>query len=221
MNGARPRAIAHRAGNSRAALSAALTAGVDWIEVDLWWRFGRLVACHDRPLWPLPFSVGSRRVGLMLDQLSFSDLLHQTRQGPQLLLDFKGGGMLAAGVVETLQRHQATTRVAICGQVWSVLDTARRLEPALRTIYSFGGVRHVLALRRRPPSLLPIDYASVNHVLLTEELMREFNERRIRVFAWTVNDRNRAHELTEMGVAGIISDSLDLLRDICLLPGVW
>src|SRR5437016_5858948 len=47
--------IAHRAGNDREALRLATEAGVDWIEIDLWSSFGRLVARHERGVWRLPF----------------------------------------------------------------------------------------------------------------------------------------------------------------------
>ena len=47
-------AIAHRAGNDRAALEQALSAGVDAVEADLRWDGGRIVARHARRLPFLP-----------------------------------------------------------------------------------------------------------------------------------------------------------------------
>ena len=63
---ARPVTVAHRGGNSRQALRAALTAQVDWIEADIWLHYGRLVARHDHQLWRLPITYNRRSIGLQL-----------------------------------------------------------------------------------------------------------------------------------------------------------
>jgi hypothetical protein len=208
-----PARIAHRGGNSRAALGQALAAGVDWIEVDCWRHYGRLIASHDRPLWPLPLTSDGWRLRLAMERpLLLPELIAATRDGPQLLLDFKGlNPRLARSVAEALQAGDAVGRAAVCGQSWPVLEAAARLAPGLRVVYSFGNAAHVLAMRRRPPTAPPLTAASVAHSLLTPQLMREFRDRGIAVIAWTVNDPARAQELAALGVAGITSDRLDLL----------
>lgn len=212
----RPARIAHRGGNTRIALRKALAANVDWIEADIWWHYGRLIAQHARPLWPLPLTYDKWCLGLALQRpLLLPELIDATRGGPQLLLDFKGtSAQLAPAVAEAVQRQGAISRAAVCGQEWPVLEAAARLEPSLRVFHSFESVGQVLAMRRRPAAAPPIWAASVAHWLLTPELMQEFEQRGVEVFAWTVNDPARARELLELGVAGITSDRLDLLAGL-------
>src|SRR5437016_1244187 len=86
-----PARIAHRAGNDRLALQRALAADIDWIEADIWWHYGRVVARHDRALWRLPVVYGNWRLHVQLRRpLYLSELLQSTAHGPKLLLDYKG-----------------------------------------------------------------------------------------------------------------------------------
>ena len=211
-----PARIAHRGGNSRAALHRAIAAQVDWIEVDCWWHCGRLIAQHEQPLWPLPITYDNRRLRLALERpLLLPEVIEATARGPRLLLDFKGASeRLSRAVVESLRRQEAVARVAICGQDWRLLEAAARLEPSIHVIYSFGSAGQILAWRRRPADAPPIRAASVAHWLLTAELMHEFAGAGIAIFAWTVNDSARARELVELGIAGITSDDLDLLAGL-------
>jgi glycerophosphoryl diester phosphodiesterase len=63
-----------------------------------------------------------------------------------------------------------------------------------------------LALRR------VIEAAHVHEVLLTPERVARLTRAGLRVAAWTVNDAARARELTEAGVATLISDQPGALR---------
>src|SRR5687767_811478 len=88
----RPVRIAHRGGNGRMALRAALAAQVDWLEVDVWWHHGRIVARHDAALWRLPVTYGRKRIGLMpLRPITLDELLDAVEgTDTRLLLDLKG-----------------------------------------------------------------------------------------------------------------------------------
>ncbi|MGI8549678.1 MAG: glycerophosphodiester phosphodiesterase [Dehalococcoidia bacterium] len=213
-----PQRIAHRAGNDRLALQQAVAASVDWIEVDVWWHHGRLLARHERTLWRLPIVYDKWRLQLALKTpLYLPELISACADGPRLLIDLKGESpRLPRAIVESLQYRAATDRAAICGQDWSLLDEAHRLQPDLRAFYSFGSARQVADLSRRTARQPPIRAASVAHALLTPKLIREFQDRAITVFAWTVNEPSRAGRLLELGVAGIISDRLDLLAGLTL-----
>ena len=210
--------VAHGAGNNLLALRQAIDARVDWIEVDIWYSRGRLIAGHARPLDPLPLVCENWRLyRAPRPGLTLPDLLRLVPVGIRLLLDLKGHSEgLSAALVQTFREHDAVRRCFICGQNWKILDAAARLAPDLRVVHSFGSARHILTMRRRPVDAAPILAAAVAHELLQPELLQEFKERGIAVLAWTVNSDERARKLVTLGISGIISDRLELLAS--LLP---
>jgi glycerophosphoryl diester phosphodiesterase len=216
----RPMLIAHRGGNTRPALGAAVAAGVDWLETDVWWHYGRVVARHDAAVWRLPVTYSRRRVGLgpvrpvTLDQLL--DALEGT--GVRLLLDLKGTSPLLPGaLVDGLQRRNALSRAALCGQEWDPLDAAREREPGLQVFFSLGRPEHMPAYLRRLDEGTAPPLISIRHSMLNPDRVEELHAKGVTMIAWTVNDPARAADLVAWGVDGITSDSLRLLRG--LRPG--
>ncbi|HEX3337212.1 MAG TPA: glycerophosphodiester phosphodiesterase [Jatrophihabitans sp.] len=61
---------------------------------------------------------------------------------------------------------------------------------------------------------LPDDGVSVRHTLLTSASVDRLREVTGRVVAWTVNDVIRAAELAALGVDGITTDRLDVMRAV-------
>jgi glycerophosphoryl diester phosphodiesterase len=54
----------------------------------------------------------------------------------------------------------------------------------------------------------PIEGCSVANWLLDEAAVRALRERGLKVFAWTVDDPQRARELVSFGVGGIITNTV-------------
>ena len=83
--------ILHRAGNSRDLLDSPAHLAVDAIEADVWVHDHRILVHHDRPLRPLPISVGTsgirriRRDGIRLPELSEAVLANDA----ELILDLR------------------------------------------------------------------------------------------------------------------------------------
>jgi hypothetical protein len=211
-----PQTIAHRAGNNRVALERAVSAGVDWVEADIWWHFGRLDARHEHALWRLPLRYDEWKLGLALRRPPcLADICDYVTGGPRLLIDFKGDfPRLALDVVALLQAKESINRAAICGQNWRLLDLAVSRAPDLKAFYSIGSVAQLEALLHRSPDLPAIRAVSCAQALLTSVVLHQLLDRGIEVFAWTVNERPRALELVEAGAAGIISDSYEVLRAV-------
>ena len=218
----RPILVAHRAGKTRRALRAAVGAGVDWLEIDVWWHYGRLVVRHDPALWRLPVTYNRWRVGLaLLPFLTLDNLLDAVGGTPvRLLLDLKGTApQLPAALVEALRRREALTRAALCGQEWGPLDAARALAPDLQVFFSLGRAEHMPAYLRRLEDGAAPPLISISHRLLTPERVDDLHRRGVTMIAWTVNDLSRARELVAWGVDGITSDSLGLLRALRVAGG--
>ena len=211
----RVRRIAHRAGNSRRSLQAAVAAGADWLETDLWYQYGRLVARHERAIWRLPLVYDSWRLRAHFRPLYLQEILELAGSGPGLFLDFKGSHTpLAEAVVAALRRLDAVERTAVCGQHWPSLDEIARVEPGIRLFYSLGRREQLQALRRRIEAGFSPTGVSIGRWLVTESVLAELHERGLQVFVWTVNDSEEAAQLAAWGVDGITSDRLEVLAGL-------
>jgi len=209
------RRIAHRAGNGRPSLRAAIAAHVDWIEIDLWYQYGRLVARHERGVWRLPLVYDRWKLHPHFRPLYLEEIIRLTAAGPGLLLDFKGTHPpLASTVARAIQAGGAAGRTAVCGQFWRPLDEIGDLEPRVQRFYSLGRPEHVGEFLRRLDCGLTAAGVSIGHWLLTEPIATRIRERGLEVFVWTVNDPQLASALVDRGATGIISDKLDLLAEL-------
>lgn len=215
-----PSRVAHRAGNTLQALRAAIEFGVDWVEVDTWWQYGRLEARHEHAIWRLPIRYDEWKLGIAVRPAPrLAEICRLTRSGPRLLIDLKGRARrLPEDVIRTLRSEDAVDRTAICGQVWPLLDAAAEIEPALQILYSIETPRQLAAIRDRPPESPPVSGVSCIETLLIPEVIAWMRARDYAIFAWTVNDPRRAIELASLGVSGIISDSYDVLSSLTRDP---
>lgn len=194
-------------------MQCALAADVDWIEVDVWYAHGRLVARHERGVWRLPLVYDAWRVRLLRERsLDLAEILKLTDGGPKLFIDLKGTHRrLPNAIVETIHRCDAVGRVAVCGQFWPPLDAIKREEPGVQVFHSLGRPEHVSSYAVRLEAEHGLSGISIGHWLLTPALVRDYHARGVQVFAWTINDPAVALRLVGWGVDGIISDRLELL----------
>jgi glycerophosphoryl diester phosphodiesterase len=58
---------------------------------------------------------------------------------------------------------------------------------------------------------LSIQTVGLHHAMLTPEVLAKFKDNGIVVYTWTVDDADRARQLIDWGIDGIISNDLDLL----------
>ena len=201
-----PAIIAHGGGNSVDHVRDYVTAGADYLEVDLWVHRGRLEARHERRVRMLPLlfekwylrRVPSTHYGLV-------ELL-ETAAGSSagIFLDLKNGGAEAAGAIsKVIAEAGVTPRIVASSQQWRALRAVSEQLPDVDTFYSID-VRAKLDLflsisdrDMRPRGV------SCRHSLLTEPIVRALRSRGLLVVAWTVDDTGRARELVEWGVHGI------------------
>ena len=205
--------IAHRAGNSRRALQLAIEAGVDWIEIDVWYSYGRLIARHEWGVWRVPLVYDSRRLHVLRHRLiDLEDVIRLTEGGPRLFIDLKGAHRrLPGAIVRALRKHDAADRAAVCGQHWPPLDAIAEAEPRIEIFHSLGRPEHLEAYAAREHDRLVPAGISIARSLVTPELVENFHKQERKLFAWTVNDWEQASQLAAWRVDGIISDRLDLL----------
>jgi glycerophosphoryl diester phosphodiesterase len=213
-------AIAHRAGNDRAALEQALSAGVDAVEADLRWDGGRIVARHDRrlPFLPLYWDHWYLRLDRR-PQLTLDEFLEQVRGRARPYLDLKAPARpLARALLEALRRHNALKEAEVSTGHWGLLAELRRSEPDLRVIRTVGSRDYLAALLALPPDDPLQAGVVIDRKLLDEELARVLRVRWPTLYVWGIDDLKDAKRVIHWGATGVIADSLDLLRALRSKP---
>jgi glycerophosphoryl diester phosphodiesterase len=209
-------AIAHRAGNNLHHLEQALEAGVDAIECDFWHARGKLALRHERKLPALPVVYDKWFIRVAWGTLSLRKLLREINHRAELFLDIKSSSPRAAWAVLELYNDNESMmpRTAVSSQQWKLLDRLAQARTDMRMFYSVGRASEIEALLRRTEGEHPPYGTSIRHSLLTPEVIERLHAARLCVYAWTVNREERALELVDWGVDGIISDDVSLLREI-------
>ena len=234
--GGRTARIAHAYGNRRQTIETATAADIDFIEADVWHRAGEVWVRHERRLgflpllydrtprgvdtvgpWTLPVLPGGYYVRLDVDSLRLTELLERTRGKSRLLLDIKdeGEGEEARACARTLTRVLAEARceesVIICGQT-NVLGSIREAGPRLDVRYSIERQQQWEAFLRRLDAEPALRGVCMKREFLTDSIAHILKENGLEVFCWTVDDPAEARRLVELGVDGIISNSITLLE---------
>jgi glycerophosphoryl diester phosphodiesterase len=236
-----PVRIAHGFGNNRRRLLRALIGPVDLIETDVRFQDGKMVVRHERKLGPLPVLVDERAslhmksahrcrlnlgrwyMALQGNSLALQEVLAKAKDKRGLLLDLKGEyghreEALARALAEMLERTGMGAQVTICGQNWSLLGHVRAAAPHLKVYYSIDRPDQLEAFQ----AMLqhdPIRGICLNQSLIEQPLIERLKALGITIYTWTVDDLWRAHELLELGVDGITSNSLETLGLLGASPG--
>ncbi|GAA4223872.1 glycerophosphoryl diester phosphodiesterase [Streptosporangium album] len=127
-------------------------------------------------------------------------------------------------VIAELDRHHRLGGAAILSFDWRILDIARSLSPATQRyalieratmdsawlnglrLEDFDGDLPAAAVAAGGTTLSP------DHVLMEEELARRAEKAELPLVPWTVNAPERAAELLDLGVAGVVTDYPDRMR---------
>ena len=210
--------VAHRAGNDLAQLRAAEEIGLEFVEADIRLFRGRLEVRHLKTLGPIPVLWDRWRLANPLaPRLRLDALLAATRPQTELMLDLKGRNRrLSVEVLAALRPMLGSRRVTVCARAWPLLEPFEGL-PGVRTVHSAGTTRQLEALVRlgRKRRLQGV---SAHERLLSAATVAELRSVADLVLTWPANAAGRARELVEMGVDGLITDRLDLARELGAAP---
>jgi hypothetical protein len=229
-----PLAIAHAFGNRRELVVRALQAGVDVVEVDVWFWGGRFWARHERRLGFLPVLLDRRRyayhglgpwvlplgpfyIRLDLAPLPLEEVAQLIAGRALLLWDAKGSHSPAAArryahrLREMLRRLDFSPYVMVCGQDWQLLETIGEHVDGVPLLFTVETPRQWEALlgSSSPPQGL-----SLHRALADEARTSYLRARGIPFLCWTVDDQDEATRLLSLGARGIISNRLDLLVEL-------
>jgi glycerophosphoryl diester phosphodiesterase len=206
-------AVAHRAGNTAAGLTAALAEGVDLVEADIQLYRGALEVRHSRTagphlLWDRIGGVTRRRTVPVLDEI-----LDVAGGDPRLMLDLKGHSLeMAARVAATLRVRAHGVPVAVCTREWAMLE-AFAPDPHVKRIFSAGSAAELARLTARMRAER-VDGVSIRLRLLTPAVMAELRGGTDLILAWPVDGQADLARADRLGVTGVIGKNMPLLRQV-------
>ena len=208
--------ILHRGGNLRSTFAAAEHPAVDALEADVWVRHGSLFLHHDRPLGLLPLLLGRRRLHRRpRDLVSLDDLLNAVADRVDLVLDLRSWfGDPAPDLARALMALERVDRISVTCENWRIADRVRAWLPAVRVGYSVRSEHQLIDYERaRRAGTQQLTAVTVRHSLLgTAGDVARIRAAAGHVTVWTVDDIDRALELSAWGVDGIVSNRLTVLN---------
>ncbi|MGW1596560.1 glycerophosphodiester phosphodiesterase [Streptomyces sp. NPDC002343] len=240
-----PIAFAHRGGaadgleNTVAQFRRAVELGYRYIETDVHATAdGRLVAFHDATLdratdgagriADLPWAEVRQARVAGREPVPLLEELLETFPGVRWNIDVKAEPALRP-LLALLERANAWDRVCVGSFSEARVLRAQRLAgPGLATSF---GTRGVLGLRlrswglpaavRRSAVAAQVPEARSGVPVVDHRFVRAAHARGLQVHVWTVNDAERMHRLLDLGVDGIMTDRIDILREVMEKRGVW
>ncbi|MEV6299014.1 glycerophosphodiester phosphodiesterase [Actinoplanes sp. NPDC051861] len=246
LDAPRPLAFAHRGGaaegdeNTAEAFQRAVDLGYRYVETDVHATAdGVPVVIHDPALDRVAGRPG--RVA----SLTWADLSTVRVAGAALVprldevldawpeirfnVDVKDDRVVAPAV-EAVRRTAAEDRVLLASFSDARLTRVRELAgPRLATSL---GMRAVTRLRlasitgvplRLPESVvaaqIPVRHAGIT--VLTPRFLHYLHRLGLAVHVWTIDDPNEMHRLVDTGVDGIMTDRIEVLREVYSARGLW
>ena len=209
-------AVAHRAGNSLAALHAANELGADVIECDVHRHRGNLEVRHLKTAGPLPFLWDRwELVAASAPRLGLDELLAAHRHDARFMLDIKGRSVTSArAVAEMLHDGGHHRDVLVCSRHWPsvhVLAELPYVQPVLSARNRFELAHLIRRLRAAPGSAYGV---SVHESLLLPAVMAALRPLVDMVMSWPVNDLATLGRLRDIGVTAVISDEQAILAAV-------
>jgi glycerophosphoryl diester phosphodiesterase len=197
--------VAHNAGNNPGTLATALHYGADVIEIDVISARGQLVAGRDQP-WPWLARQLFRGPTLTQawDQAAAAGIIKlDLKQADRGFLD---------DLVAFLAPRAGSRRVMISSRDQGALLYLHSRLPEVTLLFTVAGPDAVHQLRSYPALQKAIGGVSVFQGLVDANLVTWIHQHKLLILAWTVNDSERFNQLVRLGVGGITTANLAILR---------
>ena len=199
--------VAHNAGNNLGTLSTALHYGADVIEVDVISARGQLVAGRNH--W-------------------WGWLARQVFRGPTLVQAWDGAAAAGTVKLDLMQTDRGflndlvafvaprarSRHVMISSRDPNALLYLHSRLPDVTMLFSVAGPDAVHQLKSDAALQRAIGGVSVFQGLVDPNLVTWVHEHRLVILAWTVNDSERFNQLVRLGVDGITTGNLAILRSL-------
>jgi glycerophosphoryl diester phosphodiesterase len=230
MARARPLLIGHRGAprerpeNTLPSFLRALELQADGIELDVHCTIDRVVVVHHDEI-PRATPPSGRLGGMRIDALTFDELQGFSVRGLALIstlaealavikgradvfVELKGAG-IERETIDVIRASIAPERCAVHSFDHAQVARARVLAPEIRGGILFDRPVADVVSAMRASDALDV-WPSREHA--TEALVRDVQEAGGRVIPWTVNDAAQARTFAAMGVDGLCTDFVPVLR---------
>jgi len=208
-------AVAHRAGNDLEVLREAAELGADVIEADVHLHRGRLEIRHTKSFGtPWLYDKG-KFLPSDLPRLHLPELLDALPPAVTVMLDLKGVGRAGVEVARAVHARSPEHPLWVCARWWpSVLPFHD--APWARVLLSARNRAELARLRLRlRMGRAEVPYGCSLHLsMLHPSLVRELQEHGLRVLTWPVDDDAALTRARELGVDGVITKDLAVLRQV-------
>ena len=210
----RPIIIAHRACNELSSLAVAEAAGADLVEADIWRYRGRLEVRHLKTMGPVPLLWDRwKLVPAWSPRLDFATLLRAAAPATRFMFDLKGSdALLPREIIETLASVSPGREYWVCARTWRLLEPFCH-EAGVQVVHSVGTMRELRTFLARF-SWHENRAVSIHRKLLNPATVEALKERAPIVITWPVNTRDVFDAIRLLGVDGVTSDSLPLIRKL-------
>ena len=197
--------VAHNAGNNPGTLATALRDGADVIEVDVLSAHGQLVAGR-----PQPWSWLAER---LFRGPTLAEAWNQAAAADVLKLDLmQTDHKFLDELVAFLTARSRSRRVMISSRDPGALAYLHRRLPDVTLLFSVAFPDAVQQLQSDHALQQVIGGASVFQGLVDANLVTWMHEHKLIIVAWTVNESERFNQLVRLGVDGITTANLAILR---------
>lgn len=228
--------------NSLYAFGRAVDLGYRYLETDVHATAdGQLIAFHDDVLdrvteasgkiSELPYAAVREALIAGIDPIPTLDEVLDAFPRARLNIDIKAPSAIEP-LVATLRMHRAQDRVCVSSFSPTRLGRFRRLAgPGVATGSASAAVA-LAAFVPLLPRLLPspgvcYQVPTTQTIkgrrlpVLTPALLATARARGARVHVWTINDADQMHRLIDLGVDGLVTDRVDLLKQVAIERGLW
>ena len=197
--------VAHNAGNNLGTLATALRYGADVVEIDVISARGQLVAGRDQPL--------PRLARQVFQGPTLAEAWDRAAAADVVKLDLKqtDRGFLNDLVAFVAPRAKSRRVMIASGDPGTLLYLHSRL-PEVTMLFSLGSPDAVHQLQSDPALRKAIGGVSAFQGLVDANLVGWLHQHKLLVLAWTVDDSQRFNELVRLGVDGITTANLAILR---------
>jgi glycerophosphoryl diester phosphodiesterase len=199
--------VAHNAGNNLGTLSRALHYGADVIEMDVISARGRLVAGRDQPVgWLVRLLFRGPTLARAWDGAAEANMVKlDLMQSDRGFLD---------DLVAFLGPRVGSRRVMISSRDASSLLYLHRRLPGVTMVFSGASPDAVQQLQSDATLQRAIGGVSAFQGLVDANLVSWVHRHRLIILAWTVNGSDRFNQLVRLGVDGVTTANLAILRAV-------
>ena len=217
--------------NTRAAIERAISAGAQWVEIDVQETAdGEVVVMHDSDLmknagvdlkvWDATVDeITAVDVGTSFDPQfhdervpTLREILNLCKGRIGIIIELKSyghGQMLEQRVVDLVEASGSVDEVQCMSLKPGVVAQLKKLRPDWRVglllSLAVGDVRNIEA-----------DFLAVNARFATSRMVQEAHEAHKLLYAWTLNDPVSISRMVGRGVDGVITDYPDMAKNVLI-----